>query len=127
MSVVLIIITGDSLVLGDARRDPLTRTEVLALVAGGVFSKIVVHAIELHGLALTVDDNFNSLATAFPNIRRIKISAITKPAADLAALIDVELSSSLVAPSLSPEWIRLRRCCKGLPDKINNDLLPARP
>src|SRR4029077_3281069 len=64
VSVVLIIITCDTLVLADSRKDPLTRTEVLALLAGGVFSENVVHDIEMRGLAFTADDNFNSLATA---------------------------------------------------------------
>jgi hypothetical protein len=63
VSVALIVMISGSFIFARPRKRPLTKMEVLALVAGHVFPANIVRDIQARGIAFTTDDNFNSLMT----------------------------------------------------------------
>jgi tetratricopeptide (TPR) repeat protein len=63
LSAVLLVAISCSIVFARPQKSPLTKMEVLALAAGGVFPESLVYDIDSRGITFTVDDNFNSLVT----------------------------------------------------------------
>src|ERR1700687_963555 len=65
---------------------PLGKSEVLALVAGGIFPENIAHDIKSRGIAFVPDDNLKSLLKAagadvkiFVALKAAKISSLAEP------------------------------------------------
>ena len=58
---VMIFIACGSYLTANTPSHPLRKSEILALVAGGIFPEDIIHDLESRGIAFAFDDNFRSL------------------------------------------------------------------
>jgi tetratricopeptide (TPR) repeat protein len=92
VSVALIVMISGSFIFARPPKRPLTKMEVLALVAGHVFPANIVRDIQARGIAFTTDDNFNSLMTTAGASEKV-----------LAALAHAQSRSSPAGDSFSDQ------------------------